>query len=98
MYMLACRSYRLQQCGEELVAVGVELHLVVLERKGKTLVGEELYERTIVVGQRQLALLHKLQHRPLRQLVKRSLRYKRHLTSVTAEEHVKYYSNNGHKE
>ena len=73
MYMLACRSYRLQQCGEELVAIGVELHLVVLERKSETLVGKELYERTVVIGQRQLALLHKLQHRTLRQLVERPL-------------------------
>ena len=95
--MMPGTAYSLKQCREELVAVGIKLYLVVLEGQCKALVGEQLYKRAVPIGYPQLALLYKLEHLPLRQLVERALRHKAHLACVLPEEDVQHDAKNRHK-
>lgn len=73
---------------EKLIAVGIDLHFVVFKGQGHTLVFKERHQRTIGVGNAQIALLGKLQHGSFGQLVKRPLADHSFLARVLSKEEI----------
>ena len=88
MDVVARLAYGLQQGRKKLVAIGVQLHLVVLERQGKALVGKQLHKRAVAVGHPKLTLLGKLKHLALGELVERALGYEAHFACVLTKEYI----------
>ena len=71
---------------EKRIAVGIGLHLIILERQGQVLVHEQVDQRFLPLGQMQVMLFCKLQHRTLRQEVHAPFTHITLLTGVDAEE------------
>ena len=79
-----------QEGREELVARGVDLYLVVLERQRQVLVGKEVHEGAVAVGYVQVFLFHKLEHGAFRQLVQASLADHPVAPCVLAKEEIEH--------
>ena len=75
---------------EELIAVGIDVYLVVLERQCPVLTGEQLDQFLVLLRQHQILLFGKLQHRTLRELVQTVLRDHLLLPCVLSEEEIEY--------
>ena len=98
MDVLACLADGLEECGEELAAVGQQLNMVVLEGQGEVLVDVEVDEGLVLFGQVQVLLLDEAEHGALRQLVKGALADHSLLAGVDAEEQVEHCSDDGHEQ
>ena len=79
------------------MAVGINIDLVVAERQGKALIDEQLDERLVLRGQREVALLGKLQHGSLGQMIETLLADEAFLACVLAEEDVEHNADDGHE-
>ena len=86
-----------KQGKEEVVAAGVDVYVVALEGQRPVLVDELLNECPVGIGQRQVLLLGKLQHRPLCQLVHALLADEALLARVLAEEDVEDEAHHGYE-
>ena len=87
-----------QQTEHETIAIGIDLHLIVFERKRPVLVGKEPHQGLAVGRQMQVLLLGKLQHRALGELVHGTVADEPLLTDVLSEEHIEHDAEKGHKE
>ena len=54
--------YLLEECGEELVTVGEDVHLVALEGQGPPLTCQHTHQWSVLLGHRQVLLLHIAHH------------------------------------
>ena len=79
-----------KQRRKKLVARREERHLVVLERQGGSLIVEKTYKLAAPVWHDEVALLYKLQHRPLGELVHAVLADELLLARVLPEEEVEH--------
>ena len=77
-----------QQLAKQVVTVGENVGMVILEGQRPVLAGKQLYECLVIVGNHQVFLFHKLQHRPLGQLVEALLADEPFLTRVLSEEEI----------
>ena len=87
----------LQQGREELIAVGIDVHLIIFERQGEVLVDEEVDKRFLFLRQTEVLLFDELQHRAFRQLVHTPFTDIAFLASVDAEEKVEHNTCHRHE-
>ena len=73
MYMLCGSAHLCHKVEKEFVSGAYHLEAVVLERQGEILIYEKVYDISMSVADFQILLLHKLEHRPLGQLIKATL-------------------------
>ena len=92
--MVAGLANGFQKRGEECISVGVNLHIVVFERQSPVLLSKLSDECFVLLGQLQVALFDKAQHRALGQLVEASLADVFLLSRVLSEEIIEH---NAHK-
>ena len=97
MDVAARLGYLLQKSLEEVVAVGEDVHLVVLKGQCPVLACKEFDECLMVLGQQEVFLLSKLQHRPLGELVEALLRDEPLLARVLSEEEIEHDAHHGQK-
>ena len=76
---------------------GEDIHIIVLERQGGVVVDKELYHLLVLLGHYKVALLHKLEHSALGELVKTALRNEFLPSGVDAEEYIQHDAGNGHE-
>ena len=86
-----------QESKEKVVAVGININLVVAERQCEALIDEQLDERLVGGRQREVALLGKLQHGSLGQMIETLLADEAFLACVLAEEDVEDDADDGHE-
>ena len=78
-----------QQRMEEIITVGEDIHLIVLERQSPVLISEQFDKRLLLIRNLQVLLLSELQHRTLGQLVERTLGNKTFLARIPTEKEIK---------
>ena len=88
----------LQQFREISVAVGNDVYLIVLERKGHALVDEQVHQLAMALRHTEVFLLHKVQHGALGELVQRALADQSLPAVVDAEEEIENDADNRYEE
>ena len=82
---------------EKVMSCGEYIHIVVLERQCGVVVDEELDHLLVLLWHNEVALLHKLKHSALGELVETALRDEFLPSGVDAEEDIKHDASYGHE-
>ena len=88
MDMMFGLSYIPQESMKEMIAVGIDIHMVILERECPVLCGEQFDQRVVFLWQMKILLFGELQHGTFSQLIHTVLRDHLLLAGVLSEEEI----------
>ena len=97
MYVILGLADILHQLGYKLIAIGTDIHQVILKRQRQVLVNKQINQWFVALGQSQVLLLSKLQHRTLGKLVHRTFAHIALLAMVNAKKQIKDDAHHWHK-
>ena len=92
MDMMLRSSNVLQQLWEEGIAVGHDVHLIILEGQREILIDKEVDELFVTLRDMQVVLFHEAQHGTLGDLVDRALANESLLAVVDAKEEIEHHA------
>ena len=86
-----------KQMMNKLISIGKDIHLVILKWQGEILIDKKVYQGLVLLGQLQVLLFCKLQHRALGKLVHGTIADVTFLTGVDTKKQVENDAHHRHK-
>ena len=97
MDMVLCLMDISEQMMDKLITIGKDIYLVILKRQGEILVDEKVDQGLVLLGQLQILLFSKLQHRTFGQLIHRAIADVTLPSGVNAKKQIKHDAHYRHK-